>query len=314
MTDGGVTQSASGYLDELDRRALRGDEAAWLEAVLSLPSLVKRAAERYGPGSPSFRKLLEFLRLANYIPPEGIPRKPSPLIATLLGGALGAGVGYSLATPVSWLLPETWSRGNLRRTAAIIGGLLGSSPGLLFGLTNLAEGKSYDDPSGLEVEGYDPIEGRYLPDELTAEDLQPAIWATLSGSGMKKSSQVDPDSLTGLPTFDRTPYIPRYDFHRTIWEDPRVASRLSLPMRAAASGLVEAAAVRSGTDTAPRFVTPADIGRVAVGMGSGYASGWLVGKGLGLLMGMPQQTQEKLKNTGMWAGAVANLIPAVFGR
>ena len=62
-----------------------------------------------------------------------------------------------------------------------------------------------------------------------------------------------------------------------------------------------------------RFVTPFDVARIAAGMGSGYLSGKLVGKGLGLLMGMPEETQEKLKNTGMFAGIIANLVPMAFG-
>jgi hypothetical protein len=56
-----------------------------------------------------------------------------------------------------------------------------------------------------------------------------------------------------------------------------------------------------------------DVGRMAAGMGSGYLSGALVGKALGLMMGMPESTQDKLKNTGMFAGIVANMVPIAFG-
>jgi len=100
------------------------------------------------------------------------------------------------------------------------------------------------------------------------------------------------------------------DFNRTIWEDQRVASRLEGPTQAAASGLVTGAAHMRGS---PRLVSPADIGRLTAGMGSGYVAGAVVGKALGALLGMPQQTQDKLKQTGMWAGVVANLVPLAFG-
>jgi hypothetical protein len=56
-----------------------------------------------------------------------------------------------------------------------------------------------------------------------------------------------------------------------------------------------------------------DMGRMAAGMGSGYLSGALVGKGLGLLFGMPESTQERLKETGMFAGVISNLVPVAFG-
>ena len=52
---------------------------------------------------------------------------------------------------------------------------------------------------------------------------------------------------------------------------------------------------------------------MAAGMGSGYMSGALVGKALGTMMGMPQERQEQLKSTGLWAGMIANLVPIAFG-
>jgi hypothetical protein len=60
------------------------------------------------------------------------------------------------------------------------------------------------------------------------------------------------------------------------------------------------------------FVTPGQMGALSVGMGSGYLSGALVGKALGALMGVPVKTQDRLKSTGMWAGAVKNLVPLLF--
>lgn len=296
------------YWDELDRR--RHQPEAWLEAIFAAVDMAKEAQDAFGPRSPGFRKFLEFLRLANYFPPEGgPPRKPSPLAATLMGGILGAALGYGLASPLSLFLPDTWKKGNLRRTGAILGALVAASPGLFFGLTNVVLGRPYDDPAPLEVEGYRP------PD---ASELQSESWKLLAESlpseqSLEKFSKQAFDSLTGIEPIDNIPWIPRYEFHDTLWRDPRVASRLSLPERAAASGLVEAAANVPGRSAPPRFVTPMDMARVAAGMGSGYASGWLVGKALGALMGMPEKTQEKFKQTGMWAGAVANLLPAVFG-
>jgi hypothetical protein len=108
------------------------------------------------------------------------------------------------------------------------------------------------------------------------------------------------------------PAIDVQDFNQTIWNDPRVAGNLPVSTRAAATGLVTGAANLPGKRET-NFVTPVDVARMAAGMGSGYLSGMLVGKALGIMAGMPQQTQDHLKNTGMWAGLVANLIPIAFG-
>ena len=60
-------------------------------------------------------------------------------------------------------------------------------------------------------------------------------------------------------------------------------------------------------------MTPIDIARIAAGMGVGYTSGALVGGALGLMMGMPERTQEQLKQTGFWAGALSKIVPIAFG-
>jgi hypothetical protein len=100
--------------------------------------------------------------------------------------------------------------------------------------------------------------------------------------------------------------IPVDAFNRVIWQDPNT----SLPLRAATTGLVEAASQSRG---GIELISPYDIARVAVGMGSGLASGMLVGKALGALAGLTPGAQDTLKRTGMWAGALANLVPKAFG-
>lgn len=103
------------------------------------------------------------------------------------------------------------------------------------------------------------------------------------------------------------------DFQRTMWQDDRIASAVPLNLRAGASGIVQAAANLPGKFHNSSFVTPFDIARVAVGMGSGLASGWLVGKTLGAIFGTGRKTQDLLKNTGMAAGALKAVIPVAFG-
>lgn len=274
------------------------DPELWVDVVLAVEPLLKRAQSahhaatiRPNPSSRFARRMAEMFFLANRYDKDGVPQDPSLLLSMLVWGGLGGAASYLASWPVSLLLPERWNKERLRRTALLAGALVGATPGLFFGFTNLLAGKPFFDVSALNKDYYrpDPV-GPFFRD-------------------MVKQSQ----SITGLPVGDNIPPIPRFEFHQTIWEDPRVAGRLTIPQQAAASGLVEAAAGvrRSGS---PRFVTPMDMARVTAGMGSGYLSGWVVGKALGALLGAPQDVQDRLKNTGMWAGAVANLLPIAFGR
>lgn len=104
------------------------------------------------------------------------------------------------------------------------------------------------------------------------------------------------------------PLINVDEFNQVIWSDPRVSKYVPLPVRAAASGLLLGASHLADNG----MVSPMDVGRIAAGMGSGYVSGALVGKTLGLLIGLPQEQQDRLKNTGMYAGIISTMIPRLF--
>jgi hypothetical protein len=232
--------------------------------------------------------------------PMGIPSNPSPLLGTLVGGLAGAGIGYGLGALGESVMPRTWERGKLRRTLALVGGGLGASPGAMLAYSNFASGKPVNDMTGITNKSYDVGEAmKVRQTQLDSEPLTfkyspiPKQGALLSGSGV-------------FGGFDQD------EFNNVVWSDPRISKRLPPEVLAAASGLVTGAANLPGKTT--RLVTPADIGRMAVGMGAGYLSGMLVGKGLGVLMGMPDKTQEKFKETGMWAGAINALVPVAFGR
>ncbi len=211
----------------------------------------------------------------------GIPNSPSPLASMLTSGALGAGVGYGLGYLGEKALPNNWRRGKLRKSLAVAGGLAGATPGFLWGLANTGIlGRDFNDP--------------FLLDS-----------APTGPSGTPKQASAD----FGASGARMTPVIPVDAFNRIVWHDPDVAGRLDLPEQVALTSLVGGAAKRTGNP----FVTPADVGMIAAGMGSGYMSGWAVGKILGGLIGAPQETQDKLKQVGMWAGIAKNVIPIAFG-
>ena len=216
-----------------------------------------------------------------YLPMKNpIPGTPSPMAGMLGGGMLGASLGYGAGWLGERFLPPSWDRKKFRRATATLGGLMGASPGIAMVIDNL-------------------LAGRHFNSDALVQPRMKTSAVTRTGYGLNQS----------------LPYLPVDAFQSTLWNDPYISRQLPQSTRAAAAGLAESA-WRTGqrSDGGVRLVTPADMARITAGMGSGYLSGAIVGKALGALMGMPQETQNTMKRTGLWAGVVANLIPAVMGR
>ena len=195
---------------------------------------------------------------------------------------LGAAAGYGVGALGEKLLPERWERGKLRRTLAGMGGFAGAAPGLLNMAANHSQGKpllnsdlwDYSPPNipqkmGCVGEGEDGKIG----DGTHA--LQP-IQSVRANAFAKLSEALDSDdeldlrlkqaiSMPGYGLAD--PLLPVTDFSETVWGDPRVSGRLSVPVRAAATGLVESAYHARGGGA--RLVSPMDIGRITAGIGTG---------------------------------------------
>lgn len=246
---------------------------------------------------------------------------PSPLAATLSGGLLGAGLGYGSGWLVEKLLPKKYfERGKLRKVLAMLGGGLGTLPGIAWGATSAAanpeEGgwrsgwpfrdkdmtheqtavPDLPDVKEPEPPGVSPMEKSFASQAL--EDLRQLLPPT-EGEAYKKADFANVAGGLGLPP------IQTDVFNRVVWGDPRTP----MDVRAATTGLVESASILRGGSN---LVSPADIGRVAVGAGSGYVSGMLVGKALGALAGLKPEYQDKLQQTGIWAGVLSNVIPIAF--
>jgi hypothetical protein len=79
-------------------------------------------------------------------------------------------------------------------------------------------------------------------------------------------------------------------------------------------GAIHAAKQMPGGRGDPGWVTPGQMAGLATNMGAGYLSGALVGSALGMLTGLPQSTQDTLKNTGMYLGIVKSVVPRLFGQ
>jgi len=263
----------------------------WKKASDEVMDLWEKAAVNppLRPPKKVLESLGEYMNLWPGEYPGGIPNHPGTLQSMLIGGLTGGAIGYGSGWLAEKLLPKSWKRKKTRRTGALLGALAGLSPGLLQGAMSSSVGGSFLQPEIFQQSK----RAEELPEEVRQEIRESFIKAGANGFGMY------PISVN--------------QFQDTIWDDPQVADRLSPPMQAAASGLVMGAARLPGKRQGTKFITPMDMGRMAAGMGSGYLSGALVGKGLGLLFGMPESTQKRLKDTGMFAGVISNLVPVAFG-
>ncbi len=203
----------------------------------------------------------------------------TPLASSLAGGLLGAGLGYGAGYLGEKLLgPKVLEPGKLRWRAALLGGGLGTLPGAYLGTLG-ARLKARD--------GQEPMSAFVEPNVLFGKQ------------GSEKQAE---DSAGGL--FENT--IPVDAFNRAVWRDAFTPE----PIQGLASGVVGAAAQSSNK---PWFISPYDVGRIAVGMGGGLVSGMMAGKVFGVLAGLTPAAQQTLQQAGMWAGALQQAVPLLFG-
>lgn len=310
------------YEHEMGKPGGSDGEGTWVK--LAERPMVARAFLEKRSVSPT----LDFMSRGLGYKPGVIPTAPNPLVAGLTSGLLGAGLGYGAGWLGETLLPDRWKKGRLSRTLAILGGLGGLAGPAVWAANNVSMGKPwYSGDSMANARYSDTVEShmpwRFNPETMETYDnphypSQPSLhtlpelerYAGKQGqeqfiADMEKQSFL---SQTGMNR--KWPEISVPDFHASVNLDPRVRERLTPATRAAATGLVTGASALSG---GTKLVSPLAVGRMAAGMGSGYLSGALVGSVLGSLTGMPASTQERLKNTGMWAGALANILPLAFG-
>lgn len=284
------------------------------------------------PNQPHIRPLRWFLQLMHLLPsrrgePGDLPitTYASPASATLAGGLL---FGVPAWLWSKYLQGESEEKD--RWSPVLPAAILGALPGVVWGIANLRSGKSifssWPHHPAFPVDARDfPARPRPAGPPSPSRTPDPSMLARRARpeSRMVRHASADPEILAGWETLQ--PYVkvaqveslaegPAMEldsFRRAIWLDPRIANRLPLHTQltaTAATTLADEMGNRSG------WVTPAEMGRAAVGMGGGWLSGALVGKALGLLMGLPPSAQERLRDVGTYAGAIRVLMPRLFGR
>lgn len=253
--------------------------------------------------------------LQQAIKPFGVAARalggPNALTTALLTGALTAGAGYGTGWLAEKLFPEKYMRrGPLKRNLAITGGVLGA----------LAGGYAHGKPL---IEDYGFPEGLYTRKSVIPKDPPSDFWGDIypkpkkaADNWLKKASEklqveFQEDSLykQALTNYSGVmiPRIPKDAFNQMILHDPYTP----MAIRAGTVGLTEAASQSKG---GANWISPLDVGRIAVGMGSGAVSGLLVGKVLGALAGLTPEAQQGLQRGGIMAGLLTNIIPQAFGR
>jgi hypothetical protein len=220
---------------------------------------------------------------------HGVPQHPSSLGQMLVLGGLGALAGNLGGRVVDHFVPM--DAGKASRLGTMIGGLAGMTPGILSALLNGQQGKS-----------------PFMESFYSTKESNFNFGGFNAGNVNMGEQQVSNQSFNNQFFAPINVDVALND----IWNDQRLKD-VPLDIRAAASGLVTGAANRPDRVQNSPFVTPLDITKMAVGMGSGMASGWLVGKTMGALFGTGQKTQELLKNTGLAAGLLRTVIPAAYG-
>jgi len=288
--------------------------------------------------SPTLRRAGELL---NFFPghyPMGIRNSPSPLMAMLTSGLVGAGLGYGGGRLARKALG--WEDPRLENNAALLGGLVGASPGALWALTNALSGKPVNShrpfmqdphtrPYGAsnvrsrEIPKWDkkrdpfgdakrpPSRVSFAPPEVAADLAKASAYIDVELSPRYVSAVEKLAWLPGTGLDGGGPPLLNTDvLGHTLWNVPGLPGQVTQTTLAA---METAKQFPGGPGPDSSYVTFDQIGNMAMGMGVGYGQGALVGKALGLLIGMPEPTQNLLARTGMYAGLVKSVVPKLFG-
>lgn len=244
---------------------------------------------------------------------------PNPLTATLLGGALGAGLGYGGGWLANKLAP-TYIGEDAARKWAIMGGLgMGAIPAFIHGYPNVKElgAKGWITPSRYQGRqgGADTAETLVAPENRTPameQELQDARDYDRAHPPIKETLAAACDLFGIIPEDDlfvekAADYagaalgaIPTDMWGRVIMYDPY----LDDGSKAVASGLPYSASAASGS----KWVSPMDVARVAGNTALGTGIGWGIGQVAKTFLGFTPEAQTQLQRAGMLAGAVRGVL------
>lgn len=264
--------------------------------------------------SPTLRRIGEFLQFFPNSPSDKFGGRP--IASTIASGLLGAGLGYGGGALLDKLTPKALKseNGRLKYWGAALGGALGAGAGATPGFINWHEGRKFNDPTlwkGLPSEGFesDILSDRYI--ESAKKHL-----AKQTAEAEKEAYQIHPQGISstlGGPSFAEEPLIRTNELGQVLW-----GTRASPQTTAMTMGAMYGANQMPDPRSYPGVVTPHQTGLLGMSMGAaggglkGYATGYVVGKGLGILTGMPEGTQKALRTSGAALGVINTLVPRLF--
>ena len=183
--------------------------------------------------------------------------------------------------------------------------MAGMTPAVTWALLNAAQGKDLNDASLLDTPPT-VAAGPLTRDQLLAYAPKQAAAQLLKQALYPYDEPADESDAAG-------PLIDTHEVVRTVYHDPDVTGALGPVLQAGTAGLVTGAARLVDRLQPPRYIGWDDIGRMTLGMGTGFVTGALVGKALGALFNAPAAAQDTLKATGAFAGVLKELVPIAFG-
>jgi hypothetical protein len=273
--------------------------------------------------------------LLNFFPGQyagGIPNSPSPVAAMLTAGLLGAGLGYGGGRLIGSALPEGYGK-KLGRTGAVLGGLVGSAPGLLWALANKADGRSFNDSTVLSPPAESPPDSYPTARQGTnalsesvgpfdAADISKRIREMLTPSSIKRGADevLGRDYLwliekaastfgTADPVGPRSPADVNIDaLGRTLWDSEAGPALTGTTM----AGMY-AAQQFPDPHARPGWVTGNQLGQLAANAAGDYTKGYLVGAAINTLVGTPLR-RSSFGLGGIALGIIGAVVPKLFGR
>lgn len=209
---------------------------------------------------------------------------PTPLSNAIVSGLLLGGLGYGAGVLAENVLPERYFEpGKLRKPLGVAGLLAGLGVGHI-GASGTAKA----------------LDQGYLKS-----------WVTNNKTPLPEPKTAA--SQTGL----FAPIIPVDAFNRAVWADAStgynqtgiVPGHTSPQIAAATSGIMRGVASQMRSP----IVSPANVINTLASAGVGLATANVAGRTIGALAGMTPLAQEKIQDTGLWAGMLHAVIPPVFG-
>lgn len=217
---------------------------------------------------------------------------PTPLSNAIVSGLLLGGLGYGTGAVLEQLVPERFmSRGGLSRSLGILGGLTGLGHGALNASTI----------------------NKHRPDI--------GYWKSWISSNDTPMTPPEKQGMFGQPQRSGNnglyaPSIPVDAFNRAVWADASrgynqagIVPHTNPAVAAATTGIVTGAAMQARSP----IISPANVINSIASAGVGLATANIAGRTLGALAGLTPAAQEKIQDTGLWAGMLHSVIPPIFG-